>query len=131
MMWFSLTGDFMVLWIIISAWLLQLSHETTEMDNEFAEFEDIEVDEIGGEEEGIIRVTSKEVNKVASNKVAEDDDGSADEDDDEFVDDEEEFLKLPKKDHLEEAESRIPQQLRFADVFYFHCSCSFFFVFQN
>ncbi|VIO91326.1 CG17593-PA, putative [Brugia malayi] len=109
MMWSSLTNSLLTIWMIVSVQLLRYSNRAAEMDNEFAEFEDMEMEYMSEQE-----VTLKphgEANKGPRDKSATVDDN----DEDEFTD-EDEFSRPIKKAHRQKTESEILPQLRFADV---------------
>uniref|UniRef100_A0A915Q4V0 PAT complex subunit CCDC47 n=1 Tax=Setaria digitata TaxID=48799 RepID=A0A915Q4V0_9BILA len=99
MMLLSFTNNLLTVWMILSVHLLRSSHEAAEMDNEFAEFEDMEVDEMNDED-----ITLKPPNKFQDSG-----------DDDDFID-EDEFMKPVRKAHPQMTEPEVPPQLRFADV---------------
>uniref|UniRef100_A0A0R3RU90 PAT complex subunit CCDC47 n=1 Tax=Elaeophora elaphi TaxID=1147741 RepID=A0A0R3RU90_9BILA len=107
-MWQSLMNSLVIIWVIVNVQLLQCSNGTAEMDNEFAEFEDMEVEDMSDPE--VTLKPHRETNKVSGDKSAADDN-----DDDEFID-EDEFSKSVKKSHPQRTESEVSPQLRFADV---------------
>uniref|UniRef100_A0A8R1U089 PAT complex subunit CCDC47 n=2 Tax=Onchocerca TaxID=6281 RepID=A0A8R1U089_ONCVO len=107
MMWPSLTNGLFTIWIIIISQLLRFSNAAAEMDNEFAEFEDMEVEDVN-DQDAILK-PYKEADKLIADKLTDDSD------DDEFID-EDEFSKPIKKTHLQKTEPEISPQLRFADV---------------
>ncbi|MCP9259640.1 Coiled-coil domain-containing protein 47 [Dirofilaria immitis] len=51
MMWSSLTNNLLTIWMIISIQLLRYSNGAAEMDNEFAEFEDMEVENMNDDDD--------------------------------------------------------------------------------
>ncbi|EFO26463.1 hypothetical protein LOAG_02022 [Loa loa] len=109
MMWPSLMNGQLTIWMIVSVQLLRYSDGAAEMDNEFAEFEDMEVEDMSDRE--FTLKPHREPNKAAGDKSAVTDDS----DDDEFID-VDEFSKPIKETHPQRTESEASPQLRFADV---------------
>lgn len=59
--------NYLLIFSTVSIQMLQYSSEAVEMDNEFAEFEDMDVEE-AGDEEAVIAKPPTEINEVSVDK---------------------------------------------------------------
>ncbi|KAL4003548.1 hypothetical protein ACH3XW_8075 [Acanthocheilonema viteae] len=108
-MWSAFMNSLVIIWMAVSVQLIRYSSGAVEMDNEFAEFENMEVEDMSDQE--VTLKPDREANKATGDKSEAIDDS----DDDEFID-EDEFSEPIKKTHPQRTESEPSPQLRFADV---------------
>ncbi|VDN06760.1 unnamed protein product [Thelazia callipaeda] len=106
MMW-PLHNIFMVMWVMMILQLMNCELKAAELDNEFAEFEEVEE-----EAQKIVLRPVEETNESYEDKTI----ATEDLDDDEFIEEEDEFARNVKKTRPERTESNAPPPLRFADV---------------
>lgn len=67
-MWSSLMNRLLTMWVIVAVQLLRCSNAAVEMDNEFAEFEDMEVENISDQQ--VVLNPHREANKATGEKSA-------------------------------------------------------------